>query len=245
MKLNKFSFSAGAIAALAVSAAFLAHATIPSFTAGSGVFGSVLADPVSGVAVNVAGSNPTSPGPGFGSLSTNSEGYKATYRYAVQGYSPITAPTAFLVIKGSATKTVRIKEIKVSGAATAAGNIQIQCQRWSTAGTNGSATLTAIQSVQHDINDIAATAVISTVSGLNYTTLGAGSGLLACADRVQLTAATSGLTINPWTLNAAIRSDKAIILRGILDFFVLSGNSSALPGGTSLDIEVETEEDNS
>lgn len=178
-----------------------------------------------------------------GALLVSSDGYKATYRYAVQAFSMVATPTAFLVIQGSATKTVRVKLIKVGGVATAAGNMQIQASRWSTAGSLGSAVLTAVTAVKHDPNDAGATATISTVGTANYTTQGTGNSTILSADRIQFSAAGTGLAYNPVVLDFSTRQDKAFVLRGTSDFLVLSGNGSAIPAGGVVDITVETEED--
>ena len=180
-----------------------------------------------------------------GAVLASSDGAKATYRYAVQGFSPVATPTAMLIIQGSATKTIRIKRIKVSGVATAAGNMPIQLARWSTAGTQGSAALTALTAGKHDVNDAAATAVVSTVGTANYTTQGTGSAVPIAADRVQLAAAGSGIGFSPLTFDFATRQDKALILRGTSDYIVISGNGGAVPTGGLLDFEIEQEEDNS
>lgn len=169
----------------------------------------------------------------------------ATFRYAVAAFAPVATPTAFVIIKGSATKTVRVKRIKISGVATAAGNMQCQLQRWSTAGTIGSAVLTAITAGLHDVNDAAATCSVSTVGTANWTTPGTGSAVPMSADRVQLATVATGVSLYPLTLDFATRADKAIVLRGINDWLIVSGNGSAVPSGGALDIEIELEEDNS
>jgi hypothetical protein len=179
-----------------------------------------------------------------GVVAVSSDGSKATFRYAVAGFTPVATPTAFLVIAGSATKTVRIKSIKIGGVATANGNMQVQAQRWSTAGTLGSAVLTALTAVKHDTNDAAATATVSTVGTANYTTPGTGSTVPAIVDRIGLCTTATGVP-TPLKFDFSTRQDKAFILRGTTDILVLSGNSSAVPAGGVLDIEVETEEDNS
>ena len=178
-----------------------------------------------------------------GAVLVSSDGYKATYRYAVQGFTPQATPTAFCVIQGSATKTVRVKRVKVSGGATAAGDMPFQLQRWSTAGTLGSAVLTALTAVKHDINDPAATAVVSTVGTANYTTQGTGNTIPMAVDRIQLPALGSGVGFNPLTYDFATRQDKALVLRGTTDIIVLSGAGGAVPSGGILDIEIETVED--
>jgi hypothetical protein len=180
-----------------------------------------------------------------GAMLVSSDGYKDTYRYAVQGFSPVATPTAFLVIQGSATKTVRIKQIKIMGVATAAGNMPIQASRWSSAGTVGSAVLAAVNPVKHDTSDPAATAAVSTVGTANYTTQGTGNSALLMADRIQFSAAGSGVAANPVTLDFSTRQDKAFVLRGTSDYLVLSGAGGAVPAGGVIDITIEMEEDDS
>lgn len=170
------------------------------------------------------------------------EGQRATFNYAVQAFSPVATPTAFVVVQGSATKVVRIKKIRVGGVATANGNMQLQIQRWSTAGTLGSAVLTGLTAVKQDVNDVAATAVVSTVGTANYTTQGTGSTIPLVADRVCLATTATG-TPCPITFDFSTRSDKPLTLRGTSDYIVLSGNGSAVPSGGALDIQLEVEED--
>ena len=212
----------------------------PFYPLGCDVDGIALSDPVNGVHTQWR----QAPG-NLGAALVNSEGSKATFRYGAQGFTPQATPTAMLIIQGSATKTVRIKRLKISGAATAAGNMQLQLQRWSTAGTQGSAALTALTAGKHDVNDAAATAVVSTVGTANYTTQGTGFTVPIGVDRIQLPAAGTGVGFTPLTWDFARSQDKPLILRGAADFLVIGGNGSAVPAGGTLDFEIETEEDNS
>src|SRR6185312_10014748 len=96
---------------------------------------------VNGVAGNFAptvvqadqNGNKFSLAPGLLALPVQAEGVKPTYRYSVLGFSPVATPTDVLEIKGSATKTLRIRCIRVGGVATAAGNMPVQLVRRSTA----------------------------------------------------------------------------------------------------------------
>ena len=176
--------------------------------------------------------------------SVSSEGVKATYRYASLGFATVANPTDVLVIQGSATKTVRVKRVVINGVATAAANMPVQIIRRSTAGTLGAAVLTPISAAKHDINDAAPTAVVSTVGTANYTSLGTAAGTVG-AGRLQLSAAATGLSVTPLLWEFATRNDKAFILRGVSDFVCLNLNAGAVPLGGLIDIEVQTEEDNS
>ena len=177
----------------------------------------------------------------------STDGSKATYRYCKLAFAMVATPTDALVMQGSATKTVRIKRIHISGQATAQGAMPVQLiRRLSTGGTIGSAVLTAITAGQHDNNDAAPTATISTVGTANYTTVQTANGLL-CTDRLGLSAlATGAAGVNQDVIwEFATRSDKALILRGTTDYIMINFNGAAIPSGGVVDFEIETEEDNS
>ncbi len=122
--------------------------------------------------------------------------------------------------------------------------MQIQVVRWSTAGTLGSAVLTALTAVKHDVNDAAATAVVSTVGTANYTTQGTGSTVPLLCDTIFFGVVATGV-VTPNALEFATRADKALILRGTTDIIAISGNASAIPSGGVIDISLEIEEDDS
>lgn len=178
-----------------------------------------------------------------GVQAVSADGTKATYRYAVVDVVPVATPTDVLVMQGSATKTVRIKRIAMYGESTAAGAMGVQLVRRSSAGTLGSAALTAITAGKHDTGDGAATAVVSTVGTANYTTLGTSAGVLGAG---MLTFGNSGAAaMNSLVWDFSTRQDKALILRGTSDFLCINLNGDAVPTGGKLYFEIETEEDNS
>lgn len=230
---------AALIGALFVASTFAA-AVQPTPGAGSSTMNVNIIDAATGYSAQLApGSTATT-----GALNVSSDGAKATYEYSTSAFSMQASPTAFVVIQGSATKTIRIKKIRVSGVATAQGNMKIQLTRWSTAGTLGSAVLTALTAVKHDVNDATATAVVSTVGTANYTTEGTGSTVPFLCDRIFMGVVATGV-ITPNEFNFSTRNDKAIVLRGTADIITISGNGSAIPSGGVVDISIEVEEDNS
>lgn len=183
----------------------------------------------------------------------DTEGNRPTYRYCVSSFTLVATPTAFLVIQGAGSQAasangaaapvvVRVKRIKIVGIATAAGNMPFQAFRRSSAGTLGSAVLTALVPSSHDITDPPALATVSTVGTANYTTLGTSKGQVH-ADRIGFSASGSGAVGSPLILDFCTRDDKALILRGTSDFLTLEGAGGAIPAGGVIDIEVETEED--
>ena len=163
------------------------------------------------------------------------------YRYAGAALAPVATPTDVIVIMGSATKTVWVKRIKITGAATAAGTMPILAVRRSDAGTVGSAVLTGITGAKIDSTQDAATGVVSTVGTANYTTVGTTAGNVA-SGRLQMTALATGLAAFPVVWEFASREDKGIALRGILQFLCVNLAGAALPSGGVIDYEIETEE---
>jgi hypothetical protein len=171
-------------------------------------------------------------------------GAKATYRYAGVALAPVATPTDIIVIKGSATKTVVVKRVKLSGVATAQGNMPFLLIRRSTAGTLGSAVLTAVTAAKHDTGDPAPTAVVSTVGTANYTTPGTAAGVEGVG-RLSMGAAGSGAVDNGLVWDFSTRRDAPLRLRGASDFLVINANGAAVPSGGVIDYEIEIEEDNS
>lgn len=186
-----------------------------------------------------------SPRANFNPALVTQEGFANTYRYAVQAFAPVATPTAFCVIAGSATATVRIKSIRIGGGATAAGAMTVQMARWSTAGTLGSAALTAITAVKHDINDANATATVSTVGTANYTTQGTGNATLLAASRIPMPAIATGGAETTLFYDFCSGLVKPLILRGTTDIIAISGGGAAVPSGGVIDLEIVTVEDNS
>lgn len=169
------------------------------------------------------------------------------YRYAVQGLVPVATPTDIIIMQGSATQVVRIKRIRVGGAATGQGNFPFTVVRRSSAGTLSPAVLTAIAAAKIDTSDAAATAVVSSVGTGNYGTLGT---LVA-----TLGARRAGLVIGVAAGGAGVGGDYQTsvfdtdedasmpwVLRGTSDFLCINGGGAALQTGTALDIEIDTTE---
>ena len=187
----------------------------------------------------------TSSAPGtVGVTPVSTEGTKATYRAAALAFAAVATPTDIIIIQGSATRTVRIKSVTLAGAATAAGTMSAQLVRRSTAGTLGSAVLTAVSPAKHDSADPTATAVVSTVGTANYTTVGTSAGVVGAA-RLQLTALATGLAAVPIVWDFAIRQDKAFVLRGVSEFLCVNMSGIAIPVGGVIDFAIEWEEDGS
>jgi hypothetical protein len=167
---------------------------------------------------------------------------KPTFSYGISAFAAVATPTDVVIIQGSAAHRVVIRRIIAIGAATAAGNMPILIVRRSSAGTIGSAVLTAVSAAKHDTNQSAATAVVSTVGTANVTTPGTLAGTFA-AGRIQMTALGTGVAVEPFLLDYGGLFDKPIILRGVSDFCCINLAGAAIPSGGVIDFTIELEED--
>lgn len=180
--------------------------------------------------------------PGGLALPVSDDTSKAGYCYSGISFAPVAAPTDIIQIQGSATKTIRIKRIRLGGVATAAGNMPAQLIRRSAADSGGGTVLTAITAGKLDTTDAAATAVISTIGTANPGALGAAVGGVLRTGRVQMTAVGTGLAANElvWEFG---KNSKAAVLRGVADFLCINLNGAAIPAGGLIDWEILEEED--
>lgn len=178
-----------------------------------------------------------------GRVQVSLEGSRATYHYALLAFAMVATPTDAFIIQGSATKTVRVKKIKLSAQATSQGSMPVQLIRRSAAdATNG--VLTAITAAKHDSGDAAPTAVVSSVGTANFSSLGTSAGLVG-AGRLGFSALGTGSAGFGQELHwdFSLNNDKPLILRGVSEFLVVNFNGAAIPAGGVVDIEIETEED--
>lgn len=173
---------------------------------------------------------------------------RAVYRASILFTLGVATPTEVVVIQGSATKTCRLTLVRVQGWSTTAGVMKWKMSRRTTAGTLGSAVLTAIPTQgKNDSGTVAApTLTLSTVGTANYGTVGTLSAILDAGVVGFNLAAQINNTI-PWTpvQNAA----QAIVLRGTSDWITLDGGADAggdaVPAGGVALITVEWVEDGS
>ena len=178
----------------------------------------------------------------LGVIATSSDGVKNTYRYSVSAITPVATPTDVVLIQGSATKTVRIKYIKLSGYATTAGIMPVSLiRRLGTGGTKGSATYSVVTAGLNDTSNAAATAVVEYVQTANVTTVQTANGVVG-AGRLGFPSATVALQgVLQWDFT--IRNDQALVLRGTGDFIAINFGGAAVPTAGVIDIELECEED--
>lgn len=186
-----------------------------------------------------------------GGLQNSTDGTQIRYSYCLLAQASVAAPTDFIVIQGSATRTCRIRRVKFGGVATAAANMTVyMVRRLSTGGTQGSAVLNAITAGVLDQGGTtsllpgtapAATAVVSYVSTANYTTVQTASGGVLVNGRAQLPAAATGVAAFTLTWDF----EKSIVLRGATDYVCLNLAAQTLPAGAVFDFEMLMDEDQS
>lgn len=169
-----------------------------------------------------------------GSIYSNNEGRKATYRATTSGVV-VTANGVLLQIKGSATKTVRINRIFCTGILTTAAMVLIQVQRTTAAASSVSNAATVTLSPLDSTNAAATAAVLSYTAA----TLGTGNKLFASA-RALYAPATALSTGVEFTFGN--RNGQALVLRGVSEWAHVTVATSSYTGAL-FDIDVEVTEE--
>lgn len=150
----------------------------------------------------------------------STEGYKATYGATDDALTPAATPTDVVIINGSATKTIRIKSITVSGIAATAGSMDLTLVKRTAANSGGTAA--TVHWAKFDSADNNATAVVQSYSA-NPTT-GAGYAISTKTLNFGLAGAAGTVT---WDFSN--RNDKAIVLRGTAQGLALNFNGNTVP----------------
>lgn len=169
-----------------------------------------------------------------GSVYSNNEGRKASYRAVTSGVV-VTASGVLLQVIGSATKTVRINRIFCTGILTTAAMVLIQVQRTTAAASSVSGAV-AITPGKLDSGSAAATAVPTSYTSA---TLGTGNSLLASARALYApaTALSTGVEFTFGTRNA-----QSLVLRGVAEWAQVTVATSSYTGAL-FDIDVEFTEE--
>lgn len=167
----------------------------------------------------------------------NVGGQLATYTYSISATAPYATPKDWVVIRGSASKIVRIVHIELSGAATAAtSGMYFTINKHTVANTGG--TSTNPTPIKHDSNDGAATATV-----LLYTVVPTIDATAAIwkTGRITLTvvapaAGAAAIDRYVWDYNDA--AYEALTLRGVAQECAINFNTVALIAGEVLDYSI-------
>lgn len=156
-----------------------------------------------------------------------------SYAVGATGYAGYATPTDIFSIQGSATKTIKIYNIRISGYATADNNFNVGLFKRSTANTGG--TPTTLTVVPMDSTSAAATGVATTYG--TAPTVGTLVGAL-CACQLQVPAQNgTGGTVLEWQFNR--NGGSPLILRGVNEMVTLNLYGVTLPAGINLNITAE------
>ena len=161
---------------------------------------------------------------------SDSEAYRATYRAYATFNTFDAAPTDVVYIRGSATRTIRLKQIVLSGTATAATNVLVQIIKRSTANVGG--TPVTITGFSSDSGDDVVTATVQryTANPTPGTAVGTIDG-----GRLNLAPAANG-SIDRLSFTYNWLNDKAIILSGVAEGLALNFGGIGMPVGAALDV---------
>jgi hypothetical protein len=168
-----------------------------------------------------------------GVTAVNNEGTKATYSCGILATTAAANATDIFTIRGSASKTIRVTRISISGEATANTLQNVQLLKYSVFLTGG--TPVAGTAVPHDSRDVAATAAIATYTA-NPTV---GTTLVGALRTFEISfskPAAATITEGPLVLDFTLRGEKGIVLRGLNEYLSLNlGGVTA--GGLIYDVD--------
>jgi hypothetical protein len=168
------------------------------------------------------------------------EGTKATYSAGIGAFTGSAASADFFVIQGSATKTVRVRRIIVSGFADTPDIIQLLVVRRSTTNTGG--TPTVLTNVSHDSTNAAATAVVAV-----YAAAPTQGTLVGAIRGYQLSLGAPAGPAHQLVIEAGDVGGQSFVLRGTGELLTLNLNGatalSTLAPGHNLAIYIEWTEE--
>lgn len=155
------------------------------------------------------------------------EARNLTYSSGALNVASAALATDIFTITGSATKTIRVTKIEVSGVQTGGAIEDIQLVKRSTANTGGtSATLTG---VAFDSTSAAATATVRTYTA--NPTLGTLVGTIRGIDIGVPAAGLSGAS-QPWLWKFGGDGSQAVVIRGTSEVLSVNLNGQTMTGGS-------------
>ncbi|MFA6875729.1 MAG: hypothetical protein WCQ87_03750 [Parabacteroides sp.] len=164
----------------------------------------------------------------------NTEGQAATYGVSGVANTPAATPTDIVTLYGSATKTVKIKRVTVSGQATTAGSMPVSLVKRTAVNTTGTSSAPSI--AKFDSTDGAATA-----TPLLYTAnpSALGAGVMVASQTLNMGVAGAADTVY---FDFSNRNDKAIYLHGVAEGLAINLNGATVPTAGTFGYTVEFEE---
>jgi hypothetical protein len=160
---------------------------------------------------------------------------RATYGAGSAGFTPAATPTLAWLMRGSATKLVRIKSLTFSAAGSAAGLMGAALKRYSTAAAAGA--FVAASALPHDPADAPSGVAVG-----HYTANPTPGTVVGTIHAGRLGFATGG-QIDRLTWQWTWLNDKALVLNGATDWIGLDLLGGAVPAGGVIDWDVEWTEE--
>ena len=180
--------------------------------------------------------NPVAARADGGVLSVSSNGSRTTFRYTAIDITPVATATDVLVLKGSASKVIRLTKVTVMGSATASAIYDAYLVKRTAANTGGTSTNPSATTA--DSSDPAQSGTVVLYSA-NPSALGTGTTMEAAKIYLGTAAITSPQVNFIW----GNRNYKAPMLRGTSESLAINFNGAAVPTGASMYLTLEWTED--
>lgn len=166
----------------------------------------------------------------------------STYSVFGTAYAGYATPTDMMVLKGSATKIVRVQAFLMAIGSTPAVLSTVNFIKRSAANTGGTASQPTVNKM--DSSDGAATAVVDLYSVIPAS-LGSGVTLVnQVSSTAVLTAAPTSFNILNFYNVSSVATGKPIVLRGVAESLAFNWGGAALPSGFTANYFVAWTESN-
>ena len=160
-----------------------------------------------------------------GQIAVDTKPKRITFRANVAGLVPAASATDVFYINGSATKTVTVNRIYVTGSAGTAVAVPVQIIKRSAATSGG--TCAAATNVPLDSSDTAATAVVNSCTA--NPTLGAAVGTVA--SQSVFFSLSSAVNAAPGDFDFGKTNGKPLVLRGVAEGLGVNLNAVSVSSG--------------
>jgi hypothetical protein len=167
-----------------------------------------------------------------------SDGLRATYGASISGLASASSATDIFTIIGSATKTIRVTRLEISGTQTTAASALVSLILRSAADTGGTSSTPTV--IPYDSNSAAGTAVVRAYTA-NPAALGSAVGTVKNFLLFLPAPATTAVG-QLVALGFGDRPAQAIVLRGVAQTLAVNLGGTTITGG-SFNINIEWTEE--
>ncbi len=166
-------------------------------------------------------------------------GSKATYTYSIQATAPgYATPQDWIVLRGSATKLLKVVRVEISGAITTAAGYTVSLKKHTIANTGG--TSTNPTPIKHDSNDGTASGTV-----LLYTVAPTTDGTATIWKyiRLFLQAPNAAAVANSYVWEAGASIGEPMTLRGVAQELAFNLGGVAIGTGQVYDFAITWSEE--